>query len=96
MLIIVAYDVNTRAAPGRKRLRRIGKACENFGVRVQKSVFECVVDKEQWVVLRTSLLRIMNKEEDSLRFYFLDEEARKKTEHHGVSKPLDLEEPLLI
>ena len=96
MLIIVAYDVNTQEAPGRKRLRRIGKACENFGQRAQKSVFECVVDKEQWVVLRTSLLRIMNKEEDSLRFYFLDEEARKKTEHHGVAKPLDLDEPLLI
>jgi CRISPR-associated protein Cas2 len=96
MLVMVAYDVNTQEAPGRKRLRRISKACENFGKRVQRSIFECVVDKEQWVVLRSSLLRIMNKEEDSLRFYFLNEEARNKIEHHGIAKPPDFEEPLLI
>jgi CRISPR-associated protein Cas2 len=96
MLLIVAYDVNTMEKVGRKRLRRIANACKNFGQRVQRSVFECVVDKEQWVVLRTSLLRIINKDEDSLRFYFLDEEARNKIEHHGIAKPPDLEEPLLI
>jgi CRISPR-associated protein Cas2 len=96
MLVIVAYDVNTMDKPGRKRLRKIAQACKNYGKRVQRSVFECIVNKDQWVMLRAALLKIINKDEDSLRIYFLDEEAKSKIEHHGIAKPLDLEEPLLI
>ncbi len=96
MLVLVAYDVNTTEAPGRRRLRKIAKACEDYGQRVQYSVFECVVDKAQWVVLRARLLKLMKKDEDSLRFYFLDEEAKRKIEHVGVSEPVDLEAPLIV
>ncbi len=96
MLVIVAYDVNTLDKPGRKRLRKIAQACKNYGQRVQRSVWECVVTKDQWVMLRAALMRIINKDEDSLRIYFLDEEAKAKTEHHGIAKPPDLEEPLLV
>ena len=95
MLIVVGYDVNTEKAPGRRRLRRMARACKDFGLRVQKSVFECKVGDSQWVQLKHRLLDEMNEKEDSLRFYFIDESAQKKTEHHGLGKPVDLEGPLI-
>lgn len=95
MTVIVAYDVSTVNLPGRRRLRRVAQHCENFGVRVQKSLFECVLREQDWVILRTRLLGEMEEQEDSLRFYFLDEATRKRTEHHGVRKPLDVEAALI-
>ncbi len=95
MLVVVAYDVNTEKAPGRRRLRRIARACKDFGLRVQKSIFECKVGDVQWVKLKHQILGEMKVEEDSLRFYFIDESAQKKTEHHGLGKPIDLEGPLI-
>ena len=96
MLILVTYDVATVEAAGRRRLRRVARACSDYGVRVQKSVFECQVGQKAWVSLKDRLLDEMNKGEDSLRFYFLDEKAVGKIEHHGVSKPVDLSEPLIL
>lgn len=96
MLILVTYDVSTVEAAGRRRLRRVARACEDYGTRVQKSVFECQVGQKEWVSLRDRLLREIKEAEDSLRFYFLDETAKQKTEHHGVDKPLDLSEPLIL
>jgi CRISPR-associated protein Cas2 len=96
MLILVTYDVTTVERAGQRRLRRVAQACQDYGVRVQKSVFECQVGQTEWVRLRDRLLREINANEDSLRFYFLDETARKKVEHHGVDKPLDLNEPLIL
>ena len=96
MLILVAYDVSTVDAAGRGRLRRVARACEDYGQRVQNSVFECQVGAVQWVRLRDRLLHAFQEEQDSLRFYFLDETARQKTEHHGTKKPLDLNEPLIL
>lgn len=96
MLILVTYDVSTVEKPGRRRLRRVARACEDYGTRVQKSVFECQVGQKEWVQLRDRLLREMKEDEDSLRFYFLDEKAVQRTEHHGVGKPVDLTEPLLL
>ena len=94
MLILITYDVSTVEKPGRRRLRRVAQACEDYGTRVQKSVFECQVGQKEWVQLRDRLLREIKEDEDSLRFYFLDEKAMLRTEHHGVNKPLDLSEPL--
>lgn len=96
MLILVTYDVATVEGAGRRRLRRVAQACEDYGVRVQKSVFECQVGQTEWVRLKDRLLHEIKVEEDSLRFYFLDETAKQKTEHHGVAKPLDLSEPLIL
>ena len=96
MLILVTYDVSTVEKPGRRRLRRVAGACEDYGTRVQKSVFECQVGQKEWVQLRSRLLREIKADEDSLRFYFLDEKAVQRTEHHGVDKPLDLSEPLVL
>ena len=96
MLILVTYDVSTVERAGRRRLRRVARACSDYGTRVQKSVFECQLGQKEWVALRDRLLREYNLDEDSLRFYFLDEAAVQRTEHHGIAKPVDLEEPLVL
>jgi CRISPR-associated protein Cas2 len=96
MLMLITYDVATTSPQGRRRLRRMAQACKNYGQRVQKSVFECNVESEHWVVLRDELLRIINPEEDSLRFYHLDENARARIEHVGVNEPVDFEGPLVF
>jgi len=96
MLILVTYDVSTVEKAGARRLRRVARACQDFGVRVQKSVFECQVGNTEWVQLRHRLLSEIKIEEDSLRFYFLDSDAAARTEHHGIGKPLDFEEALVL
>ena len=96
MLILVTYDVSTVQKAGQRRLRRVAQAFEDYGVRVQKSVFECQVGQKEWVSLRDRPLREIKTDEDSLRFYFLDEKAVQRIEHHGVGKPLDLTEPLVL
>lgn len=96
MLILITYDVATVDKAGQRRLRRVAQACEDYGTRVQKSVFECQVGQKEWVKLRHRLLDEINGEQDSLRFYFLDQAAKPKIEHHGVGKPMDLAEPLIL
>jgi CRISPR-associated protein Cas2 len=94
MLVLVCYDVSTIESAGRKRLRKVARACEDYGQRVQNSVFECRIGKTQWVLLRERLLQEMKTEEDSIRFYFLDSDTG--FEHHGTKKPINLEEPLIL
>jgi len=96
MLVLITYDVSTTSKEGRRRLRKMAQACKNYGQRVQKSVFECLVEAEHWVVLRNDLLAIINPDEDSLRFYPLDETVRRGIEHFGVKAPIDLEGPLIF
>ena len=96
MFVLVTYDVATLEKAGQRRLRRVARACEDYGTRVQKSVFECQVGQKEWVQLRERLLREIKTAEDSLRFYFLDEKAVVRIEHHGADKPVDLTEPLVL
>ena len=96
MLVVVAYDVSTQKPAGRRRLRRVAKACENVGQRVQNSVFECLVDQAQWVKLRASLLSEAELTEDSLRFYHLGDNWRHRVEHCGTKVAYDPQGPLLI
>ena len=96
MLVLITYDVATSDDGGTRRLRRVAQACSDYGLRVQKSVFECQLGQKEWVVLRARLMDEAKLERDSLRFYFLDVEAVQRTEHHGVGKPLDLSEPLVL
>lgn len=96
MFVLVTYDVSTAEAAGRRRLRRVAHACSDYGVRAQKSVFECRVGQAEWALLRDRLLTEYKPDEDSLRFYFLDRAATEKTEHYGIPKPLDLTEPLIL
>ena len=96
MVVVVAYDVSTVEAAGRRRLARVARACKDYGVRVQKSVFECQVGQVEWARLRDRLLSEYKADEDSLRFYYLDETAVQRTEHHGIAKPVDSTEPLVL
>lgn len=96
MLVLVSYDVHTEDAAGRRRLRRIARHCQNWGQRVQFSVFECVVDPAQWKKLRAALLNEMDQDKDSLRFYFLGASWRGKIEHWGVKPGYDPEGPLIF
>ena len=96
MVVLVTYDVQTGDAKGRRRLRRVANVCSDYGQRVQWSVFECVVGEKELVLLRARLLGEMDREKDSVRLYFLDEAARRSVEHHGISKPLNLEGPLVV
>lgn len=95
MLVLVAYDVSTADASGRKRLRRIAQECENFGTRVQKSLFECLLREQDWLRLKARLLHEFDSQQDSLRFYFLHEGSSERTEHHGIRRPVDLAGPLI-
>lgn len=96
MLVLVSYDVSTQTRTGRARLRRVAKMCENYGQRVQLSVFECIVDPAQWVMFRQKLLDIIDKTEDSLRFYFLGANWKGRIEHVGAKVALDQEGPLVL
>lgn len=96
MLVLISYDVSTVNKSGRRRLSRIAKTCLDYGQRVQNSVFECLVDPAQWTALRAELLRVYNKEEDSLRFYFLGKNWTRKVEHHGTKETPNLESDTLI
>ncbi|MBN2141213.1 MAG: CRISPR-associated endonuclease Cas2 [Desulfovibrionaceae bacterium] len=96
MLVVVSYDVNVETAEGRRRLRRVAKACENVGQRVQNSVFECLVDPAQWAAFRHRLVELADKEKDSLRFYFLGANWKRRVEHVGAKKGYDPEGPLVV
>ncbi|XXF79374.1 CRISPR-associated endonuclease Cas2 [Myxococcaceae bacterium GXIMD 01537] len=96
LTVLVCYDVKVSDPDGSRRLRRIARACRDHGVRVQYSVFECVLEPKDWVVLKARLLAEFDAAGDSLRFYFLGMDAAGKTEHHGARVPLDVEGPLIL
>ena len=96
MMVLVTYDINTETKESRKRLRHIAKICQNSGQRVQNSVFECLVDPAQWTKLRKELIDKMNEKEDSLRFYFLGSNWKRRVEHVGIKESYDPEGPLVI
>ena len=96
MLVLVTYDVNTETKAGKTRLRHVAKTCENRGQRVQHSVFECLVDPAQWVQLRQDLVAIIDPKKDSLRFYFLGKNWKKRIEHVGDKPGYDPEGPMII
>jgi CRISPR-associated protein Cas2 len=96
MLVVVSYDVATKDPKGPRRLRRVARACVDYGQRVQNSVFECLVDPEQWTRLKVRLLSEFDSEKDSLRFYFLGSNFKRRVEHHGAKASLDVEGPLVV
>ncbi len=96
MLVVVAYDVNTESLAGRRRLRRVAKKCEDYGQRVQNSVFECWIDAAQWVKLRAGLLAEIETDLDSLRFYFLGDNWKGRVEHLGAKPGYQPDEPLVV
>ncbi len=96
MLVLVTYDVSTETAKGKKRLRQVAKACVNYGVRVQNSVFECVVNPTENHQLKTELLSIMDEEKDSIRFYYLGKNYCNKVESFGKKDHISVDKPLIL
>ena len=96
MFVLVSYDVSTMDSGGPRRLNRVAKACKDYGQRVQFSVFECIVDPAQWAVLKQRLIDEIDQEKDSLRFYYLGSNWRRRVEHIGAKKTIDQEGPLII
>ncbi len=96
MFVLVSYDVAEDEGKGQRRLRRVARACQDYGQRVQYSVFECIVDPAQWAVLKNRLIKEIDPAKDSLRFYYLGSNWKNRMEHVGAKEPLDQEGPLLI
>lgn len=96
MLILVTYDVSTETRAGRRRLRRVAKVCQNYGQRVQKSVFECKVDKTTYEVLEKELLDEIDSNEDNLRLYRLNEPLEEHVKEFGQFKAVDFDGPLVV
>ena len=96
MLILITYDVSLKDKTGVTRLRKISEACQNYGIRVQNSVFECDISPNQWCVLKAKLLEIYNAKADSLRFYKLGRSGRDKVEHYGAKEAIDVFKSILL
>jgi CRISPR-associated protein Cas2 len=96
VLVLITYDVSTTDQAGQRRLRRVSKTCQNYGQRVQHSVFECIVDAAELAQLKIKLLEIIDEEQDSLRFYRLGNQYKSKVEHIGVKPSMDLEGPIIF
>lgn len=96
ILVLITYDVSTISDGGKKRLRRVAKKCEDYGVRVQNSVFECIVDSAQLKTLELDLVAIIDPSLDSLRFYRLGNNYKNKVKHIGAKEALDVEGPLIF
>ncbi|HYP56856.1 MAG TPA: CRISPR-associated endonuclease Cas2 [Beijerinckia sp.] len=96
MLVLVTYDVRTSDPGGAARLRRVAKACRDFGQRVQYSVFEVEVDPAQWAMLKSRLEQLIKPEVDSLRYYYLGANWQRRVEHVGAKPAADLGGPLIV
>ena len=96
MLVLITYDVNTETAAGKARLRKVAKQCVNYGTRVQNSVFECIMDAAKCREVKQILTEIIDKEKDSLRFYYLGDKYKTKIEHIGSKTTRKLDEPLIF
>ncbi len=96
MLVIACYDVATETREGRRRLRRVAKACEAVGQRVQKSVFECRINQMQFEELERRLLEEIDLGEDCLRLYRMAETRGCEVREHGKFKATDFDAPLVL
>ncbi len=96
MLVLITYDVNTETDAGKGRLRRVAKQCVNYGTRVQNSVFECIVDAAKCREIKGILLDIIDKEKDSLRFYYLGNNYKTKVEHFGTKGTKFVDDTLIF
>ena len=94
--MLITYDVSTLDNFGKKRLRKLAKECMNYGQRVQNSVFECIVNSSQMLILKNKLLDVIDEKQDSLRFYYLGNNYDSKVEHFGIKEGYDAEGILIV
>lgn len=96
MLLLITYDVSTETSGGKKRLRKVAKQCMNYGIRVQNSVFECIVDPAQARELKFKLQKIVDPNTDSLRFYDLGSNYHNHIEHYGAKVTINVDDALIF
>ncbi len=96
MFILITYDVNITSTDGAKRLRRVAKACQNYGKRVQNSVFECILNESQYIKLKHHLIELISIEQDSIRFYILGNNWIQKVESIGKNNGINFKGELII
>ena len=96
MLVLITYDVSTQDKEGKKRLRKVAKECVNYGQRVQNSVFECILDSSQALLLKDKLCSLIDTEKDGLRFYYLGNNYTTKVEHFGAKAGYEAEGVLMV
>ena len=96
MMVLITFDVNTETAAGKKRLHKVAKQCQNYGQRVQNSVFECLLDPSMLKQLQEKLEKIIDIEKDSLRYYYLGDEYKNRIRHVGAKKSIDMEGILIV
>ena len=96
MFVLITYDVSTQSVGGKRRLRKVAKICENYGQRVQNSVFECVVDSVLLQKIKKEINQVIDKNEDSIRYYNLGKKGADKVEHIGVKTSFNVEDVLII
>jgi CRISPR-associated protein Cas2 len=96
MLVLITYDVNTETSAGKARLRKVAKQCVNYGRRVQNSVFECVLDNGQCLLLKSILVDLIDESVDSLRFYYLGNQQKARVEHFGVDRGINVQDTLIL
>ena len=96
MMVLVTYDVDFTQPKGANRLRKVAKLCERYGVRVQNSVFEMLVDPAQLAQIKVSLSEIIDMKADSVRFYRLGSKWETKIETMGLEKGIQQDAPLIL
>lgn len=96
MMVLITYDVSTETEGGKKRLQKVAKQCQNYGQRVQNSVFECILEPAMLKQLQSRLADIIDEKTDSVRYYYLGNEWQNRVEHIGAKKSLNLEGPLIV
>lgn len=96
MMVLITYDINTETPAGQKRLRKVAKVCQDYGQRVQNSVFECMIDAAQLTQLKHRLTELIDVEKDSVRFYQLGDKWSGRVEHVGTKTGIDLTGPLVV
>lgn len=96
MLTVITYDVNTEDSAGKRRLRKVARQCVNYGQRVQNSVFECIADAATMAKIKSKLVKLIDPEKDSLRFYYLGNNYSSKIEYIGAKESYDAEGFLIL
>ena len=96
MLVLITYDVSTETAEGRRRLSRVAKTCQNYGQRVQNSVFECELDAALLLKVKDRLVKLIDHDKDSLRFYTIGNDRQNRVEHFGTKPSYDALGPMIV
>lgn len=96
MDLLITYDIDTSTPQGQRRLRKVAKICEAYGLRVQKSVFEVVCQEPDKIKLTAALSNTIDHDTDNIRIYRLPAGSLDTVEHIGLDRDIDPRGTLII